>query len=319
MSEIEKQSKNTELLNLFKPPKPLNVGFMDFIKELIYMTVIVIIFFWCGASFHTLMYGYQSYKSTNFKGVNIDDEPYTSSSVYNAKGMERFWTVFPEIIDWYQGTLKDVFSSGNYLLMRMIMLLRDNYTDEIPKKGLGFFGLMVSSVISGIAIFTSPVIAILLILGFGFLNIKHFFFTSKVGMPMGLWTGNGNESFFSPAFWLKLGKFFIFPNNILLLIGLCLMYATVPGYIFLAMLYWVIVFAAKGDKNYFNKDGKFNQIWQILKKHSMGIASFWLLIGGLIAWRNLGFGATIAAVLVLILHLGANFFGYSSKEEININ
>ena len=83
------------------------------------------------------------------------------------------------------------------------------------------------------------------------------------------------------------------------------------------MLYWVTTFAAKGDKS-FNKEGKFNDIWKILKTHSAGIASLWILLGGFIAWKNLGFGATIASIVVLILHLGMNFFGYVNKENVDI-
>jgi hypothetical protein len=342
MSEIEKKAKKSELLNIFKPPKPISKGLPDFVLELIYMTVVLIVFFWCGASFHTLMHGYKHYKTSDFQGWDINKVPYTcdvppkesdtmftlktSSSAYCANGLETIWGVFPEIIEWYQNSLKGVFSSSRMILMRLIMQLRGNYSKEIPSEGAsGFFGLMASSIVGGTAVFASPALACCLILFYGFYNLKNFFFVTngslkdELGEIMGTsswWIGNGNESYLSPVCWTKIAKWCCF-NFLFFLIGLCLMLVSVPLYVLVAMLYWVTSFAAKGDKT-FGKVGKFNDIWKILKKHSIGISSLWILLGGYIAWRNLGFGATIASIVVLILHMGMNFYGYVNKENIDL-
>lgn len=342
MSEIEKKAKKSELLNMFKPPKPISQGFPDFVKELTYMTLVIMGFFWCGASFHTLMHGYKHYKTSDFQGWDVNKVPYTcnvppkdgdsmftlktSSSAYCANGLETIWGVFPEIIEWYQNSLKGVFSSSRTILMRLIMQVRGNYTKEVPSEGTsGFLGLMASSIIGGTAVFASPVLACCLILFYGFYNLKKFFFVmnpslkDETGDILGTgswWIGNGSDSYLSPVFWAKIAKWCCY-NGAFFLIGLALMLASAPLYVLLAMMYWVTTFAAKGDKT-FGKEGKFNDIWNILKKHSVGIASLWILLGGLIAWKNLGFGATIASLVVLILHMGMNFYGYMSNEKVDI-
>jgi hypothetical protein len=342
MSKLEESAKKSEVLNIFKPPKPISQGFPDFVKELAYMTLVLIGFFWCGASFHTLMHGYKHYKTSDFQGWNVNKVPYTcdvppkdgdsmftlktSSSAYCANGLDTIWGVFPEVIEWYQGTLKSVFSSSRMILMRLIMQFRNNYSKETPVHGTsGFLGLMLSSIIGGAAVAVSPALACCLILFYGIYNLSNFFFVmnpslkDEMGGPKGAWSwwiGNGNDSYVSPVFWVKVAKWFCF-NGVFSLIGLCLLFATVPLYVLFSMLYWVTSFAAKGDKT-FNKEGKFNDILKVLKKHSVGIASLWILLGGYIAWRNLGFGATIAAIVVLILHMGMNFYGYINKENIDI-
>ena len=256
----------------------------------------------------------------------------STSSAYCAKGMETLWGAIPEFIEWYQNSLKDVFSSLRYILMRLTMQVRDNYPKSEPEEGAsGFFGLMASSIIGGTAVFASPAIAACLIVFYGiFMNFGKLLFVNnpdiilkdKEGNDLpgeaeaSLWIANMNDSFFSPAFGIKLGKLLFF-NFVFFLIGLCVMFASVPIYVLFSMIYWVTTFAAKGDKA-FKKEGKFNDIWKILKKHSVGIASLWILLGGYVAWRNLGFGATIAAIVVLILHLGMNFYGYVAKENVDI-
>jgi hypothetical protein len=346
-TKTDEKLQKSELLNIFKPPKPIQIGFTDFIKELAIMTVVLIVFFWCGASFHTLMHGYKQYKMSDFQGWDVNKVPYTcdvppkdgdsmfslktSSSAYCPNGLETIWGIFPEIIDWYQNTSKDIFSSSRKILMRLIMQVRGNYVKSTPPEDTsGFFGLMASSIIGGTAVFASPALAACLILFYGFTNIKHFFFvmnetivlknkdgTNDIGGAEGSWwIANGNDSYVSPAFWIKIAKWCGF-NFVFFLIGLCLMFASVPLYMLSSMSYWVTMFAAKGDKS-FNKEGKFNDIWNILKNHGTGIASFWILLGGLIAWKNLGFGATIAAIVVLILHMGMNFYGYMKGDSINI-
>jgi hypothetical protein len=348
MSKAEKTAKKTELLNIMKPPKPLKEGLPDFVRDLLYMTAVLIIFFWCGASFHTLMHGYGTYKTSDFKGTNVNKPPYScdtpatkgesmfslnsTSSVYCAKGMETLWGVIPEFIEWYQNSLKDIFSSLRYILMRLTMQVRDNYPKAVPEEGAsGFFGLMASSIIGGTAVFASPVIAVCLIVFYGiFMNLGKFFFVNNPDIVLkdsegndlrgeaeaSWWIANMDDSYFSLGFGAKIGKWLFF-NFVFFLIGLCVMFMSLPIYVLFSMLYWVTTFAAKGDKA-FNKEGKFNDIWKILKKHSVGIASLWILLGGYIAWRNLGFGATIAAIAVLILHLGMNFFGYVNKENVDI-
>ena len=343
---MPKKEKST-LAKMFKPPKKISKGLPDFLKELVYMTIAVIIFFWFGSSFHVLMNGYRTYKSTDFKGVDVNSVPYTcdkpppegenytslnySDSLYCANGLETLWGVFPEIIEWYQNTLKDVFSTSRTTLMKIIRQVRGNYVNDEPAEGMkGFLFLMFSGLASMVSVFGAGVAVALYVIFYSFMNMKHLFFVNNpyivlksqdgsdaVGeAEFSTWIANGNDSYLTFAFGYKCLKF-LFYNLAFWAVGLAVLLVSCPTYLQGAMLYWITLFPSFGDKS-FKKEGKYDTIWKILLKHGKYIATLWIILAGWLANRNLGFGAAISAILVLILHLGLNFFGYTNKEKVNI-
>ena len=348
MSDTEnakKTAKETEIYKLFKPPKPIEIALPQFFKDLIVGTVVLLIFFWFGSSFHVLMNGYKTYTSRDFKGVDVNDVPYTcnvppkpgddfssletSSSAYCANGLETLWGIFPEFIDWYQGTLKDTFSSSRLMLMQLIKQFRGSYPSKEPVSGIKGFGhLMLSGIVSCVSVFGSAVVGILMLLFHSSMNLKNYFYVNnpyvelkdKDGNRMqgaseeSIWIGNGNENPFTLAFGLKFAKLH---NIVLWAIGLVIQLITVPIYFLFAMLYWITGFAANGSK-LFKREAGLPHIWNILYKNGKWIATTWIIMAGIIAYENLGFGGTLSAILVGILHLGLNFFGYVFKEDVDI-
>ena len=345
-NKTKEKLKESELLNIIKPPKPLKVGLPNYARDLLYMTAAVIIFFWCGASFHVLMYGYKmNYNKGDFKGVNIDDVPYTcdsppnddesffsldsSSSAYCLKGLalEGAWKtgIFTEVIDFVQNTLKETFSTGRYGLSRIISMVREGYKREEPKEGISGFGsLFVSSLIAVMTVFAGPMMLGVLLFFYCLINIKHFYFTLRPemegveGVDDSTMIGNGNTDFVSAEFITKCCKIY---NILFYFAALFIIIFTVPAYIFFSMIYWITIFASRGDSNSSHfKEGKLESIMKILANNGKWIATVWLIFAGMIGYSHLGFGATIAAVVALLLHLGMNFFGYltKNKEDVNI-
>ena len=347
-NKTKEKLKESELLNIIKPPKPLKVGLPNYARDLLYMTAAVIIFFWCGASFHVLMYGYKmNYNKGDFKGINIDDVPYTcdsppnddesffsldsSSSAYCLKGfaLEGAWKtgIFTEVIDFIQNTLKDTFSTGRYGLSRIISMAREKYKREEPKEGfMGFTSLFGSSLIAVMTVFGGPGLLSVLLAFYCLMNFKHFLFTLRPemegveGVDDSTMIGNGNTDFISAEFIIKCCK--LFYNILLYFVSFIVLMLTVPAYIFFAMIYWITIFVARGDSNSSHfKEGNLEGIMKILANNGKWIATLWLIFAGMIGYSHLGFGATIAAGVALLLHLGMNFFGYltkDSKDEINI-
>ena len=333
-------------INFFKPSRPIQEALPDFLRDLIILTVVTIIFFWFGASFHILMNGYRLYKQSDFKGTDVTKPPYTchnipkegtsvfsldhSSSVYCANGFETLWGWFPEIIEWYQHTLKDTFSSSRTGLMKLLKTFRSNYKERNVEEGYkGFLFLLFSSLISFVTVFTAPVSSALILLFYCFRNIGHFFFVNnpditlkredgtddKGAAEFSWWIGNGNDEIFTLAFGAKCMKWY---NIVLWAIGLGVLMGTVPLYILFSMLYWILVMPSSGAK-IFNRTGDLTGIWDIIYKQGKNITTLWLLIAGGIAYKHIGFGGFLSALAVALLHMGINFYGYVFKEEVNIN
>ena len=346
-NKTKEKLKESELLNIIKPPKPLKVGLPNYARDLLYMTAAVIIFFWCGASFHVLMYGYKmNYNKSDFKGINIDNVPYTcdsppnddesffsldtSSSAYCLKGfaLEGAWKtgIFTEVIDFVQNTLKETFSTGRYGLSRIISMVREGYKREEPKEGISGFGsLFVSSLIAVMTVFGGPMMLGVLLAFYCLINFKHFLFTLRPemegveGVDDSTMIGNGNTDFVSAEFIYKCWKL-LFGNILLYFASFFIIIFSVPAYIFFAMIYWITIFAARGDSNSSHfKQGNLEGIMKILANNGKWIATLWLIFAGMIGFSHLGFGATIAAGVALILHLGMNFFGYLTKDKEDIN